>query len=67
MPSHGAEVGRRVDCKVLMGQASPREVPSREVRDAGQMGARPSMRRDQSIGRGTMGIEEAEVRGWDRR
>lgn len=45
--------------RVESGQASPREVSSSTVRDGGQMGARPSMRTDQRVGRGTIGIEEA--------
>jgi hypothetical protein len=67
MPSQGAEVGRSVLWRVERGQASPREVESRVVREAGQMGARPSIRRDQRTGRGTMGMEDARVRGWERR
>lgn len=37
------------------------------VREGGQIGARPSIRTDQRMGRGTMGIEEARVLGWERR
>ena len=61
--SHGWEVGRTG--RVESGHASPSEVLSRVVREGGQIGARPSMRTDQRIGRGTMGIEEARVRGWE--
>jgi len=65
--SQGAAVGRR-DCeRMVEGQASPREVLSIVVREGGQIGARPSIRTDQRIGSGTMGIEEAKVRGCDRR
>lgn len=60
-------MGRRDFWRVESGQASPREVESREVREAGQMGARPSIRTDQRMGRGTMGIEEARVLGWEMR
>lgn len=67
MPSHGWDVGRRDTWRVDRGQASPRDVASSVVRDAGQIGARPSMRTDQSIGSGTIGIEEARVFGCDRR
>ena len=49
------------------GQASPRLVPSMTVREAGQMAARPSMRTDQRVGSGTMGTDEASVRGWEMR
>lgn len=52
---------------VESGQASPREVPSITVREAGQMAARPSIRTDQRVGRGTMGTDEARVRGWEMR
>jgi hypothetical protein len=51
--------------KVDRGQASPREVLSKAVREAGQIGARPSIRTDQRVGRGTMGTEEAWVVGWE--
>ena len=51
----------------MRGQASPREVLSIFVRDAGQMGESPSMRTVQRTGRGTMGMEEAWVLGWERR
>ena len=67
IPSQGWEVGRRVAWRVDSGHASPSEVLSIVVREAGQMGARPSIRTDQRTGRGTIGIEEARVRGWDRR
>jgi hypothetical protein len=50
---------------VESGQASPREVLSRVVRDGGHIGLRPSMRTDQRVGRGTMGMEEARVVGWE--
>mgnify|MGYP003662527789 CR=1 FL=1 len=55
--SQGAVVG--VTGRVESGQASPREVSSRIVRDGGQIGASPSMSTDQRVGRGTIGIEEA--------
>ena len=48
---------------VESGQASPRELPSMTVREAGQMAARPSMRIDQRVGRGTIGTDEARVLG----
>jgi hypothetical protein len=63
--SQGWVVGRRG--RRASGQASPREVPSRVVREGGQMGAKPSMRTDQRVGRGMMGTEEAWVVGWERR
>lgn len=63
--SQGCVVGRTG--RVERGQASPREVPSRAVREGGQIGARPSMRTDQRVGRITMGTEEAWVVGWERR
>lgn len=47
------------------GQASPRGVESIAVREEGQIGARPSMRRVQRVGRRTMGTEEARVVGWE--
>lgn len=61
MDCQGGEV-ERVD----KGQASPRGVLSIEVR-VGQMGARPSMRRVQRVGRRMMGMEDAWVVGWERR
>lgn len=45
------------------GQASPRGVPSTAVREEGHMGARPSIRTDQRVGRTMMGTEEAWVVG----
>lgn len=51
--------------RVERGQASPREVLSRTVRDEGQTGARPSMRTDQRVGRRTIGTDEACVDGWE--
>lgn len=45
------------------GQASPSEMPLMAVRDWGQMGANPDMRTFQSVGSGTMGIDEACVDG----
>lgn len=63
MVSQGCVVG--VTGRVESGQASPREVLSRVVREGGQMGARPSMRTDQRVGRGTMGTEDAWVVGWE--
>ena len=65
MVSQGCVVGRTGI--VERGQASPREVSSRFVRDGGQIGARPSMRTDQRVGRGTIGTEEACVVGCERR
>lgn len=41
------------------GQASPRRVPLIWVRVAGQIGESPSMRTDQRVGRGIMGIDAA--------
>jgi hypothetical protein len=61
MVSQGWEAA--VTGMVVRGQASPREVPSITVREAGQMAARPSIRTDQRVGRGTMGTDEARVRG----
>lgn len=61
MVSHAAVVG--VTGRVESGQASPREVLSKVVRDGGQIGASPSISTDHSVGRGTMGIEEACVVG----
>jgi len=58
MVSHGGEAGM-----LERGQASPRGVPSIAVRDEGQIGARPSIRTCQRVGRITMGIEEAWVVG----
>lgn len=52
-----------VEGSVDSGQASPREVLSRTVREAGQTGARPSMRTDQRVGRGTIGTDDACVEG----
>lgn len=49
------------------GQASPSETPESCVLEGGQMGARPSMRMCHSVGRGTIGTEEACVDGWERR
>jgi len=65
MVSQGWVVGRRE--RRARGQASPREVPSRLVREGGQIGARPSMRTDQRVGSGTMGTEEAWVVGCESR
>jgi len=65
MVSQGRVVG--VTGSVLRGQASPREVPSMVVREAGQIGARPSMMTLQRVGRMTMGMEEAWVVGWEMR
>ncbi len=67
IPSQGCDVGRRVAWSVESGQASPREVESSVVREAGQIGERPSIKTDQSIGRGTIGMEDARVLGWERR
>jgi len=67
MPSQGCDEGRSVDWRAFEGHASPREVPSIDVRDEGHIGARPSMSTDQRIGRGMMGMDEATVRGWERR
>jgi hypothetical protein len=65
MDSHGwagGEAGREEH-----GQASPRGVPLIDVRVAGQMGERPSIKTDQRVGSGTMGMEAACVVGWARR
>ena len=51
----------------LQGQASPKGVPAIEVREDGQMGARPSMRTVHKVGSGTIGTEDARVAGCDRR
>lgn len=61
MPSQGwlvADIG-----SVERGHASPREVLSSTVREAGQTGAKPSMRSVQKVGSGTIGIEDAWVEG----
>lgn len=64
MFSHGC-----VGCEGIteQGHASPRGIPSICVREAGQMGARLSMRTFQSVGRGMIGTEEACVDGCERR
>lgn len=49
------------------GQASPTDTPSICVREAGQIDARPSISTDQSMGRGTIGTDEASVEGWESR
>ena len=67
MVSQGWDCGGREFASTVRGQASPRDVLSMLVREEGQMGARPSIRTDQRVGRGTMGIEEARVLGWERR
>lgn len=67
MDSHGRELGLDVAGMELRGQASPREVESIVVRLEGQMGARPSIRTDQRVGRGIMGLPRWTVRGWERR
>jgi hypothetical protein len=67
MVSQGCECGGRDFCSRVRGQASPSEMSSMVVRVAGQIGARPSIRTDQRVGRGMMGIEEARVFGWERR
>jgi hypothetical protein len=64
MVSQGAGGGVVVSRRVR-GQASPRLVPSMAVREAGQMGPRPSIRTLQRVGRGTIGTEEAEVVWWE--
>ena len=61
--SHGCVVG--FEGMVERGHASPKDVLSRTVREAGQTGARPSIKTDQRVGRRTIGIEEARVVGWD--
>ncbi len=61
MVSHCCVVGS--DGRVDRGQASPRDVLSIVVREGGQMGARPSIRTDQRVGRRTIGTEEACVEG----
>ena len=65
MVSQGCEAA--VIGRVESGQASPREVPSITVREAGQMAERPSTSTDQRVGRGTMGTDEARVRGCEMR
>lgn len=49
------------------GQASPMDVPSIVVREGGQIGARPSIKTDQSVGSRTIGTEDACVEGWEMR
>ena len=49
------------------GQASPRGVPDMLVRVDGQMGERPLTRTPHSVGKGTIGTDEARVDGCDRR
>ena len=51
----------------LQGQASPKGVPAIEVREDGQMGARPTMSTVQRVGSGTIGTEDASVAGCDMR
>lgn len=63
--SHGSEV--EVVGMEESGQASPRETPSITVREAGQIGARPSIRTCQRVGIGTMRTDEAWVVGWEMR
>jgi hypothetical protein len=67
MVSHGCESGERDLVRVVRGQASPSDVLSMLVREAGQIGPRPSIKTDQRMGRGTMGMEDARVLGWERR
>lgn len=67
MDSQGRELGFDVAGMELRGQASPREVESIMVRVEGQTGARPSIRTDQRVGRGIIGLPRWTVRGWDRR
>jgi hypothetical protein len=67
MVSQGWQFDGREFASAVSGQASPMDVLSTLVREAGQIGARPSIRTDQSVGRGIIGIEEARVLGWDRR
>lgn len=52
---------------VVKRHASPMDVPSTSVRDAGQIGARPSMRTLHKVGRGTIGTDAACVEGWEMR
>ena len=47
----------------LQCQASPSGWPAMEVRDAGQIGARPFIKTFHNVGRGTMGTEDARVEG----
>lgn len=49
----------------LQGQASPSGVAPMQVREEGQMPARPSIRTFHRVGRATMGTEEASVEGCD--
>lgn len=51
----------------LHGQASPRGTPLIAVRDAGQIGARPSISTFQSVGMGTISALDACVDGCERR
>lgn len=63
-----APVGDEAGCGMdEQGQASPREMPLMAVLDCGQIGAKPDMSKFQSVGRGTIGIDEACVEGWARR
>ena len=48
---------------VVHGQASPRGMPSIDVREAGQIEDRPSMRTDQSVAMDTTGTDDACVVG----
>lgn len=65
--SQASAVGRSEEDRRFRGHASPMDVEAMVVREGGQIGARPSIRTDQRMGRGTMGIEEARVLGWERR
>lgn len=65
MDSQGSET-ESVGIEVR-GHASPRDMPSMIVREAGQMGAKPSMRTCHRVGTGTMKTDEAWVVGWEMR
>ena len=67
MHSHGAGWDEVAAGMVLNLQASPMGWPSMTVREAGQIGARPSMSTFQRVVRGTMGTEEAWVDGCEMR
>lgn len=47
----------------LHGQASPTDTPSICVLEDGQIDDRPSISTDQSVGKGTIGTDDARVDG----
>lgn len=58
------EVGGWACCGIEeQGHASPSETPSMAVRDGGQIGPSPDMSTFHSVGRTTIGVEEACVVG----